>query len=338
MTAEGDISHSCSRRTVVIAQIDMAIIHSTSEAHPRDRLAYWREVATKAFVRHEFRSNCGASFEGAIRTVLLPGLGVSAIECDRCEVGRRTSDILSHDPDDIFLCLQLTGKSVWDQDGHQAVNEAGSFVLVDPGRPYTTLYPTPTKSITFTIPREALKARLGNIAAVTARTVAAQSPLAKLASTYLALLPEHVDTLDGTAGSTIANHALDLVALSLSNAFNGSGAVLSSPRALASLRLKQVIEARLADPELKPAAVVAEAGISLRYANALLSPEGTSLERYIMARRLERCRRALEDPMQMHRMVGEIAYSWGFSDLSHFARRFRKAFGISPSEYRRQIR
>ena len=104
------------------------------------------------------------------------------------------------------------------------------------------------------------------------------------------------------------------------------------------MRLKQVIKARLADPELKPAAVAAEAGISLRYANALLSPEGTSLERYIMARRLERCRRALDDPMQTHRMISEIAFSWGFSDLSHFARRFRKAFGISPSEFRRQIR
>jgi AraC family transcriptional regulator, positive regulator of tynA and feaB len=309
-----------------------------SEAHPRDRLAYWREVATKAFVRHEFRSGRGSSFEGTIKTVLLPGLGVSAIECDQCEVGRRTSDILTHDPDDIFLCLQLTGQSVWDQDGRQAVNEADSFVLVDPRRPYTTLYPTHTKSITFTIPREALKARLGNLAAVTARPVAAQSPLAKLASAYLALFPEHVDALNGTTGSTIANHALDLVALSLSTAFNGSGAVLSSPRVVASLRLKQVVEARLGDPELKPAAVAAEAGISLRYANALLSQEGTSLERYIVARRLERCRRALEDPTQMHRMISEIAYSWGFSDLSHFGRRFKKAFGISPSERRRQIK
>ncbi len=316
----------------------MKLLFSTNSVHPRDRLAFWREEATKAFVRHEFRSARGASFEGTIRTVLLPGLGVSAIECDQCEVGRRASDILSHDADEVFLCLQLTGRSVWDQDGQQAINEAGGFVLIDPGRPYTTLYPTRTKSITFTIPREALKSRLGNLAAVTARTVDAQSPLAKLASGYLALLPERGNELDDITGSTVANHALDLVALTLSMAFNGSGAALSSPRALASLRLKQVIEARLGDPELKPAAVAAEAGISLRYANALLSPEGTSLERYIIARRLERCRRTLEDPMQMHRMISEIAYSWGFSDLSHFARRFKKQFGCTPSEIRRKPR
>ncbi len=79
-----------------------------------------------------------------------------------------------------------------------------------------------------------------------------------------------------------------------------------------------------------------EAGISIRYANALLSVEGTSLERCILDRRLERCRRALEDPRQAHRTIGDIAFAWGFSDLSHFTRRFKAEFGVSPGEYRRQ--
>ena len=82
--------------------------------------------------------------------------------------------------------------------------------------------------------------------------------------------------------------------------------------------------------------MAAETGISVRYANTLLSAEGSSLERYILNRRLERCRRALEDPRHAHRTVGEIAFAWGFSDLSHFARRFKAKFGVSPGEYRRQ--
>ena len=90
--------------------------------------------------------------------------------------------------------------------------------------------------------------------------------------------------------------------------------------------------------DLRPAAVSAETGISVRYANALLSAEGTSLERCILDRRLERCRRALEDRRQAHRTIGEIAFAWGFSDLSHFGRRFKAEFGVSPGEYRRQKR
>jgi AraC-like DNA-binding protein len=50
---------------------------------------------------------------------------------------------------------------------------------------------------------------------------------------------------------------------------------------------------------------------------------------------LARCRRALEDPRQAHRSIREIAYGWGFSDMTHFGRSFRKAYGMLPSAYRK---
>ena len=99
-----------------------------------------------------------------------------------------------------------------------------------------------------------------------------------------------------------------------------------------------VIDTRLSDPSLKPAEAAAAAGISVRYANDLLAEENFSVERYILRRRLERCRSALEDPLQAHRMIGEIAFSWGFSDHSHFTRRFRAAFGMTPGDCRQRTR
>jgi AraC-like DNA-binding protein len=82
--------------------------------------------------------------------------------------------------------------------------------------------------------------------------------------------------------------------------------------------------------------VAAAAGVSVRYANAVLAQEGTSIARLIQERRLARCRRAMEDPSQNHRTISEIAYGWGFSDMTHFGRRFKTAFGLSPRDYRRQ--
>jgi AraC-like DNA-binding protein len=101
------------------------------------------------------------------------------------------------------------------------------------------------------------------------------------------------------------------------------------------LRLKAGIEVRLSDPNLRPAEAAAAAGISVRYANALLGQEGLSIERYIVHRRLQRCRDAIEDPSQAHRKIGDIAFGWGFSDLSHFTRRFRDTFGMTPGDCRR---
>src|SRR5699024_11769150 len=54
--------------------------------------------------------------------------------------------------------------------------------------------------------------------------------------------------------------------------------------------------------------------ISVRYANELLSAQDTSIMQLVLARRLARCRYALEDPDQAHRTVSEIAYGWGFGD------------------------
>jgi AraC-like DNA-binding protein len=100
--------------------------------------------------------------------------------------------------------------------------------------------------------------------------------------------------------------------------------------------LKATIERLLIEPGLKPERVAAETGISVRYANALLSEENSSIERYIAERRLERCRSALEDSAQAHRSIGEIAFKWGFSDLSHFGRRFKARYGLTPTDYKRQ--
>lgn len=118
-------------------------------------------------------------------------------------------------------------------------------------------------------------------------------------------------------------------------ATQSAGFSLSSAKTVALMRLKSIIDARLSDPELSPELAATEAGLSVRYANALLAGEGTSIQRYIVARRLDRCRRSLEDPAQVHRMIGDIAYSWGFSDLTYFCRRFKAEFGFSPREYRR---
>jgi AraC-like DNA-binding protein len=96
------------------------------------------------------------------------------------------------------------------------------------------------------------------------------------------------------------------------------------------------VERLLIEPGLKPERIAAEAGISVRYANALLAAEDTSIERYMNDRRLERCRNALEDVGQSHRSIGEIAFKWGFSELSHFGRRFKARYGCTPTDFRRQ--
>lgn len=98
-------------------------------------------------------------------------------------------------------------------------------------------------------------------------------------------------------------------------------------------RIRTAIETRLTDPNLHAQDIADAVGISVRYANEILSTEDTSIMQLVLARRLTRCRYALEDPDQAHRTVSEIAYGWGFGDLTHFGRKFKAAYGMTPSEY-----
>jgi AraC-like DNA-binding protein len=313
----------------------LALTFSTADVHPRDRLAYWRETVTVRFPKLELKSGVGPAFEAGARIHQLADLIVTEFECDPCEAVRDRRHIAQCTSDQVVLCLQTAGRTVLNQDGRQAVLEAGSLAIWDMLRPGIVTTTSPVGALTVSIPRRALEARLGSLVPLAAHRLDATTPLVGLAFQFLQLLPAHIETLDQASAASVAEKALDLIALAFSHELRHRLVALSSSRSIALMRLKSCIEPLISDPSLKPPDVAAAAGMSVRYANGLLSLEGTSIERYIWSRRLERCRLALRDPMQMNRTVGDIAFGWGFSDLSHFARRFKAAFGLSPSDYRR---
>jgi AraC-like DNA-binding protein len=130
------------------------------------------------------------------------------------------------------------------------------------------------------------------------------------------------------------DQTLDLIAVSLAKSIYQGRRSLSSPRMLALQKVRAAIDSRLTDPTLDTKSVSAVTGLSVRYANAVLARVDTSLARLIREKRLDRCRRSLRDPLQAHRTVSEIAYGWGFSDLTSFGRAFKKAYGMLPSDFR----
>ncbi len=312
----------------------MQVAFSTSTVHARDRLDYWREEAARAYVAHDFDTPLGRSFQGVIRAGSLGALGLSLFECDECLVQRTHRCLRSAADDDLLIGRQTAGRMSLHQDGRDGETGVHDIFLLDPRRPFSLSVGPRSRSLVVKVPRWELQARLGDVSALTAMPLSGSGPVTALASGFLGLLASRVDAVDAVAGDKLAQQALDLVALAFDAEGAGGRTTLSSVRATTLLRLKAIIEAKVHDPDLKPVLAAAATGISVRYANALLAQEGTSLERFIMLRRLHHCRRALTDPAQALRTVSDIAFACGFSDVSHFARRFRAQYGCSPSECR----
>jgi AraC family transcriptional regulator, positive regulator of tynA and feaB len=310
----------------------MRVLFSTNKVHPRDRLAFWREEACKAFVAHDFTTTVGRNFNGEISATSLGTIPLAKMVGDPCTVTRTRRCLTRATDDDLLLCRSSRGTTRVHQDGRDVITGPGAVWVLDPRRPFKLSIETSCEGIFFKIPRSELEARLGDSATWTALAATA-SPASSLASEFLVMAAERASEMDHTTGLKIATQALDLIAL----AFEPVSAQLSSTRATTLVRLKTIIESRLHDPTLKPAIAAAATGISVRYANALLACEGTSLERYIMSRRLQRCYQQLQCPAHLSRTIGDIAYGLGFADLSHFTRRFRQEFGCSPGDVRPRI-
>jgi AraC-like DNA-binding protein len=192
-----------------------------------------------------------------------------------------------------------------------------------------------SQTLVLKIPRRSLEARLGPSRPLIGKSFGLATPFQKWVSSFLATLPGVVEKLGQPAEMVLQAQIMDLIALSLAEAGAASKPRISSTRSVALLAVRAAIEARLTDPGLNSSIVANAAGVSVRYANALLATDGQSIMSFILARRLDRCLAALEDRKQDHLTISYIALSWGFSDMTHFGRRFKAKYKILPSECRK---
>jgi AraC family transcriptional activator of tynA and feaB len=235
--------------------------------------------------------------------------------------------------DHLFVCRQIAGRVLFEQDTREIALEAGDVALLDPLLPYEGSFSADSETLVLKVPRRELEARVGKTRDMVARSIKPVRTEDRLMSSLSAMLPSLAGKMNSISEEMVGNHTLDLLAVSLAKTMEADRPRVSSAKALVLLNIRSVIEVRLRDPSLGAQAVADAVGVSVRYANAVLADHDTSIMRLIQARRLARCRYALEDPNQAHRTVSEIAYGWGFSDMTHFGRRFKKAYGILPSEY-----
>ncbi|MBV7265455.1 helix-turn-helix transcriptional regulator [Erythrobacter ani] len=81
--------------------------------------------------------------------------------------------------------------------------------------------------------------------------------------------------------------------------------------------------------------IAAEIGISpYHFARQFKAQTGDTLHGYLMERRLERAKRALE---AANDGIADIAYDCGFSSQQHMTSAFTKHLGITPARYRREV-
>nr|WP_308287835.1 helix-turn-helix domain-containing protein [Streptomyces griseoincarnatus] len=134
------------------------------------------------------------------------------------------------------------------------------------------------------------------------------------------------------SGSSLVAHELLRAVLTSQR---GAADLARGPmEATPGLRITRYIRQHLADRDLSAARIAAAHGISVRHLYAVLARSGISLRDHVHPQRLAECRRELAGPHGRARTIAAIGRRWGFVDAAHFSKVFKRAYGMTPRDWR----
>jgi AraC-like DNA-binding protein len=233
----------------------------------------------------------------------------------------------------IALSVQQRADGRIEQHSRQRVVPPGELLVVDLSGPYDFSWSGDGGAGCLQIPYDHLGLPL-DVVRRAAFEVAA-SPLYAMVTAHIAQLTRDPSGITGDAASaTAAAASIDLArALLVSTVHSGKHARQVFAETLLT-RIRTFARLHLADPDLVPATIAAAHNISLRQLYKLCADADLSLEQWIINERLQRVRQELTRPDRRHVPIGAIARGWGFRDPTHFTRRFKARYGVTPGQWR----
>ena len=232
----------------------------------------------------------------------------------------------------VLLSLQLEGYATVEQYGRRNRIAQDDFSLVDLSRPFRLEFGASTVQ-TIYLPIAALREAVPQVDIASAIGL----PAHRGSVGYLRVLFREIFYRAPDLTEAVASRLLDAIPHMLAAALQTTDPTRLSA---SQLRLHYKQQARrfarehLGDPELCAEMIARGVGLSASYLFELFSDEDLTLMRWVRGERLARCKRELADPALRHRGVSQIAYGWGFGDMTHFSRSFRDAYGASPRSFR----
>ncbi|MGE8612379.1 MAG: helix-turn-helix domain-containing protein [Achromobacter veterisilvae] len=301
--------------------------------------ASWQESVSDTFVPLEVSAVFPARFRNSVAVDSLGWMQVSELRSSAQRV-RRSKLLADRSVAAGYkVTLQLSGRSEIRQARRSALLMPGEWGIYDTTRPYEVDVDEGAHFLVMQVPGKHFDAWQPFMQNAVARRFSALQGCGRMAMDLLRVaLTEHAH-LSESASRDAANAVLQMMGLDISER---AGALAEQDQAdlrQAQLRrVQQHLLENLHDPALSPASAAAAFRVSRRYLYNLFAQAATTPADFILSARLERCRDMLCDAVQSARPIGDIAYRFGFSDAARFSHAFRKRFGVSPSEYRRQGR
>jgi AraC-like DNA-binding protein len=314
------------RATGARPQVD---IWSTEQARAHERFSYWRDAICRSMFNISIEA-ASERFTARLTTRSSGPLRFARSESSDYRIMRSRRDVETAPADHWTIYLQMHGRTTFEQGGEAFTFDPGDIAILDGRRPFRADFSVGGRRAVAKLPRQMLDHRAPWLSRRPLHRIPADAQFADLARDHLIALTAEDAPPDDGASLVLGDNLANLLALA------GANDIL--PRRLQpDLQLEAILafcRQNLHDSGLTPQRVAAHFGISLRTVHLRFELIGQTFGRWLLEHRLDACRAALRDTRQRDANISEIAYRWGFNDLSHFNKVFRARFNTTPRAWR----
>jgi AraC-like DNA-binding protein len=318
----------------------MALILDTAGVAPRERAeavrAAMRSARVPALLTHETDERIHARLD-------VWELGGTATLMHRTSSGlvlQRTPRLVREAAEDRFGLVVLSpGRWSFGQHGDRRREQTTRWglLIVDHAAAYDfgrygdgTTYAINVDHSALGLPRDVVREATGRLPT---------SPLHRLVIDHVLGVARDIDALPPGAGTRMLGTAtLELIRALVASAADPQQRRPDDDAGALLAQSKFYVQRHFADPGLNPVRIARAHAVSVRRLYAVWAADPQSLAEHIMAVRLENARSRLAGPSPYPPAIAAVGRDCGFTDMAHFARRFRQAYGMTPREWRRDAR
>jgi AraC family transcriptional regulator, positive regulator of tynA and feaB len=306
---------------------------STEQALPSKALSYWKDIICENLLDLQIDSARKSDFHGQFAKCSLGPLKANFISVSQQRVWRsrhrsgRAQDAIFH------LIHVRRGFQFAEHCGKSLKLEQGDCLMVDCLAGFKFDFPEGVDALVLEIRKDWIRGWLP-VPEEAAGQIFGREPGwgATLSSALGNLMPSTIGDIC-VPHSAVAEQIAVLLALATTPA---TPSLTTHKRGLLK-RVSQTLRDRCHEQDLDPSAVASSLGLSRRYIHVLFAAAGTTFSHELYGCRLQRAERLLRDRRYDGVGIAEIAWNCGFSEPSHFTRRFRESFGLPPTAYRQRL-
>jgi len=287
-------------------------ILSTDLLEPTLRFAFWSDVVCRTFTMLDCRTADRAGFRAKLCSRSIAGISVARVDATPSGVVRTADLIRSKHDDAHIVMLQISGIARVQQGERSRMMSPGELDVVQADRPYVLDFPRLFSQYVIKLPRGTQP--VGSVISPTAARF--------VRSLARDLLDPDIEP-DGTCDEVTARAVQELLC-----GCSGEHRLSRQTPDLCSKAIA-IIRDKMFEPLLGRDRVAQELGVSVRTLARAFAMHGTTFDRTLWNCRLEAAYEALLSS-RVSASITDVALRHGFSDSSHFARRFKTRFGVTP--------